>query len=104
MSTEKVIAEFKQKRLAELEEWGVVKLAKAAIADPGILKLDEHEFTALITRAAQKQHPGLSAAQAFSKVFCASDETGTLLRNDGPFAMSLTDQPNLVLTSSLAPF
>jgi hypothetical protein len=47
---------------------------------PNNLGIDENEFTSLVTTAAQKQHPGLSASQAFSKAFCASDETGVLLR------------------------
>jgi hypothetical protein len=80
MSTEKIVAEFKKKRLAELQEWSITKMATAAIAAPDALMLDEHEFTALVAAKAQREHPGLSKSQAFAKMFTASDETGTLLR------------------------
>jgi hypothetical protein len=79
MSIEKLRASF----IAKLGELGPVGIAKAVIAghDQGNdLDIDENEFTALVTTAAQKQFPGLSASQAFSKAFCASDETGVLLR------------------------
>jgi hypothetical protein len=81
-STEKVIAKFKQERIAKLEAMDITEVAKTAIATPdeNILMIDESEFVGLVTKAAQKQHPGLSESQAFSKLFCEQSERGTLLR------------------------
>jgi len=79
-STEKVIEKFKQKRLADLEAFGPVAVAKAVVEHGTELMIDEHEFTGLLTKAAQAAHPGLSAAQAFSKMFTAQTPDGALLR------------------------
>jgi hypothetical protein len=82
MSTEKIVKEFKRKRLAELEAMPITKVAATALAAPNenILAIDESEFTALVTKAAQKAHPSLSAASAFSKLFTEQSDRGALIR------------------------
>jgi hypothetical protein len=79
-STDKVIAKFKKKRLADLEALGPVAVAKAVVEHGTELMIDEAEFTGLVTKAAQAAYPGLSAAQAFSKMFTAQTPDGALLR------------------------
>jgi hypothetical protein len=80
MITEAVVKEFTAKRLAELDALGPVAVAKAVVKHGADLKVDEHQFVGLVTKSAQKQHPNLSAASAFSKMFAAPTEDGVLLR------------------------
>jgi hypothetical protein len=60
---------------------GVIAIAKMVTAEgaaPG--SLDEHTFTKLVTEHAQRAHPDLTPEQAFSKIFGASTDEGSLLR------------------------
>jgi len=81
-NTEKVLKEFKQKRIAKLEAMDIVDVAKTALAAPNenILQIDEAEYTELVTSAARKEHPNLRPDAAFSKLFGESSERGKLLR------------------------
>jgi hypothetical protein len=79
-STEEVIEKFKRERIAKLEAMPIVEVAKIAISAPDALLIDETEYTALVTRAAKAAHPGLSASQAFSKMFADPGQDSVLLR------------------------
>jgi hypothetical protein len=76
------VEKLKASRLQKLQDAGPVEIAKSILRgdDEHNLGLDETEFTSLIGTAAQKQHPGLSEAQAFAKVFSAQTPDGALLR------------------------
>jgi hypothetical protein len=80
MDKEQVVKAFKTKRLADLEALGPVAVCKAVVEHGADLAIDEHEFVGLLTKAAQKAHPGLSADRAFAKVFSEQSEQGTLIR------------------------
>jgi hypothetical protein len=76
------VEKLKASRLAKLQEAGPIEIAKSVLRgdDPNNLDLTEDEFTSLVTTAARKQHPDLSAAQAFTQAFAARTEDGALLR------------------------
>jgi len=69
-------------RIEKLEALPPVEIAKSVIAghSEDNFGLTESEFCGLIEKAARKQFPNLSTAQAFSKVFTASTEEGKALR------------------------
>jgi hypothetical protein len=79
-TTDEVIQKFKRERIQKLEAMPIIDVCKAAIADPDVLLIGEHELCGLITKAAQKEHPGLRADIAFAKVFSEPTERGRLLR------------------------
>jgi hypothetical protein len=67
-----------QKMVAER---GIVRIAKAVVARGHSSAIGEAEFTKAITEHAMRDaRTGESDAQAFSRVFCAKDETGFALR------------------------
>jgi hypothetical protein len=82
MSTEEAIAKFKRERIEKLASMDITDVCKTALADPdeNVLMIDEGEFTALVTKAAQKQFPNLRSDAAFAKLFSEQSERGTLLR------------------------
>jgi hypothetical protein len=59
---------------------GIVAVAKNITLTQDPCGINEHEFTRLVTEYAKTQHPNLTEAQAFEKVFAANDETGRTLR------------------------
>ena len=61
------------------KDFGIVAVAKH-IVENGAGSLNEHEFTALVTSHAQREHPDITPEQAFVKVFTAQTEEGKLLR------------------------
>jgi hypothetical protein len=69
-SIEKIIA----------DHGGIVAVAKNITLTQDPCGINEHEFTQLVTEYAKTQHPNLTEAQAFEKVFAANDETGRTLR------------------------
>jgi hypothetical protein len=79
-TTEEVVKAFKAQRIAKFEAMGLEAVCKIAVTAPDALLLDEHEFTALSTRAAQKEHPSMRADAAFAKIYTEQSERGTLLR------------------------
>src|SRR5262249_28811312 len=58
---------------------GAYRLAKS-IATTGRSNVTEHELTQLVVDAAKREHPDLSDAQAFAKVFGAATPEGEMLR------------------------
>ncbi len=84
------VEKLKAERLAKLQALGPVEIAKSVLAghDERNFDLTEEEFSELIRHAAQKAHPGLSKAQAFTKVFGAPTEEGVLLRKARAAIMS----------------
>jgi hypothetical protein len=58
---------------------GIIPLAKRIVAK-GTTDITEHELTQLVVDAAKREHPDLSDAQAFSKMFGAANPTGDTLR------------------------
>jgi hypothetical protein len=58
---------------------GAYRLAKS-IATTGKSNVTEHELTQLVVDAAKAEHPDLSDAQAFAKVFGAATPEGEMLR------------------------
>jgi hypothetical protein len=61
------------------KRYGIGAIAKKVVDDcPG--GLSEHEMTKLITEAAQREHPGLSSASAFARIYSESSDRGMLLR------------------------
>jgi hypothetical protein len=75
------IEKMKRERVAKLEAMSVTDIAKGAIvAGTDFLLGGEPEFTALVTKAAQREWPTLSKDAAFAKMFSAGDERGKLLR------------------------
>jgi len=59
---------------------GVISIAKTIVEDDNAYAISEHELTALVTECAKRDHPELSEAQAFVKVFTDQSEGGTILR------------------------
>jgi len=59
---------------------GIVAVAKVLVEDNGAYGIDEHEFTPLVIEQAKREHPELSDAQAFAKLFTAQTEDGAALR------------------------
>jgi hypothetical protein len=55
-------------------------IAKRVATDGDARGHDEHSFVELITAQAKREHPELSAAQAFAKAFTAAMPVGVLLR------------------------
>jgi len=61
------------------KDHGIVAVAKHVI-DNGAGSLGEHEFTKLVTEAAQRAHPDMSPERAFAKIFGADTQDAQLLR------------------------
>src|SRR5262245_60554953 len=59
---------------------GPVAIAKTILEDQNAYGITEHELTALVTECAKREHPQLSDAQAFVKVYTAQDDGGAMLR------------------------
>lgn len=61
---------------------GIERIAKAVVERGYFTAISEEEFTEAVTDFAVKRdaRAGESRAQAFSRVFCANDETGVTLR------------------------
>ncbi len=60
------------------KDYGVARFAKFVI-DEGASGITEHELCKMFTDAIERRS-GESAAQAFSRAFCANDEAGNLMR------------------------
>ena len=102
MSVEKVVAKFKRERIAKLETMDIVEVAKMALAAPGdnVLMVDESEYAALVTRAAQKLYPNMRPDAAFAKLFTAPTEDGKLLRKAHQVIKSMPIQVSLMPMTS----
>jgi len=59
---------------------GIVAICKVLVEDDDAHGISEHELTELVTEQAKRDHPDLSAAQAFARAFSAQDEAGIILR------------------------
>jgi hypothetical protein len=71
----------KEQHLQEIvKKHGVVELAKFLVDDLDGHSISEPELVGLITAHAKRLHPGLSADQAFARVFGAQNEEGATLR------------------------
>jgi len=68
-----------QLRVVVKRAGGAYRLAKS-IATTGRSAVSEHELTQLVVDAAKREHPDLSDAQAFAKVFGAATPEGEMLR------------------------
>jgi hypothetical protein len=68
-----------QLRVVVKRAGGAYRLAKS-IAATGRSAVSEHELTQLVVDAAKREHPDLSDAQAFAKVFGAATPEGEMLR------------------------
>src|SRR5262249_13252548 len=62
------------------KRYGIGAIAKSIVEDDHAYSITEHELTDLVIECAKRDHPGLSDAQAFTKVFTAQDEGGIILR------------------------
>ena len=62
------------------KRYGIGAIAKSIVEDDHAYSITEHELTDLVIECAKRDHPGLSDAQAFTKVFTDQSEAGTMLR------------------------
>ena len=68
-------------KLSELaKRAGISAIAKTIVDDDKSFGINEHELTSLVIEAAKHDHPDLTAAQAFTKVFTDQSEAGVVLR------------------------
>src|SRR5262249_39269118 len=71
----------KKANLAELaKRAGVVAIAKAIVDEDHAFGITETELTDLVIAEAKKNHPDLTDAQAFAKVYSEQTEQGVVLR------------------------
>jgi hypothetical protein len=74
------VERLEAERIAKFKSLNPVAVAKVLIDDGKSYGIDEHEFTALVTAHAQREHPDMTPEAAFAKVFTAQTEQGALLR------------------------
>ena len=68
-------------KLTELaKRAGAVAIAKVIVDDDNAYGISEHELTDLVTECAKREHPQLTDAQAFVKMFTDQSEAGVMLR------------------------
>jgi hypothetical protein len=59
---------------------GPIAIAKVIVEDDNSFGISEHELTALVVECAKREHPQLTDAQAFVKIFTDQSEGGVMLR------------------------
>src|SRR5262249_42715935 len=69
-----------EKLRAIAKRYGIHAIAKAIADEDHSYLVSEHELTELVTESAKRDHPGLSDAQAFTKLYCEESEAGVVLR------------------------
>ena len=74
------MTDYKTKLYDLAKRAGPIAIAKTIVDDDNAYGISEHDMTALVTECAKRDHPGLSDAQAFVKVFTDQSEAGTILR------------------------
>src|SRR5262249_2775213 len=62
------------------KRYGIGPIAKSIVEDDHGYSIDEHGLTSLVVECAVRDNPGLTEAQAFSKVFTEQSEAGIMLR------------------------
>jgi len=74
------MTDYKDKLRDLAKRAGPIAIAKVIVEDDNAYGISEHDLTALVTECAKREHPQLSDAQAFVKVFTDQSEGGTVLR------------------------
>lgn len=70
-----------EEKLSDLvKRAGITAIAAEIVKSNSDYSIDEHTLTRLTIEAAKREHPQLTDAQAFAKVFTAQDEGGVMLR------------------------
>jgi len=59
---------------------GPIAIAKVIVEEDNSYGITEYEMTALVVECAKRDHPELSEAQAFARVFSDQSEAGVVLR------------------------
>jgi len=72
--------DYKTKLHDMAKRHGITAIAKALVEDNNAFGISEHELTELVTAQAKRDNPGLSPAQAFTKMYAEQSEAGTILR------------------------
>src|SRR5262249_4987220 len=74
------MTDYKQKLSDLAKRAGVVAICKVLVEDDDAHGISEHELTDIVMEAAKRDHPYLTAAQAFTKMFTDQSEAGVVLR------------------------
>src|SRR5262249_6376861 len=70
-----------EQKLSDLvKRAGITAVAAQIVKADSAFSIDEHALTQLTIEHAKREHPQLTDAQAFAKVFSAQDEAGVILR------------------------
>ena len=70
-----------EQKLSDLvKRAGITAIAAQIVKSDSAFSIDEHELTRLTIEHAKREHPQLTDAQAFAKVYSAQDEGGVILR------------------------
>src|SRR5262249_60112832 len=70
-----------EQKLSDLvKRAGITAVAAQIVKADSAFSIDEHTLTQLTIEHAKREHPQLTDAQAFAKVFTAQDEGGVMLR------------------------
>jgi hypothetical protein len=70
-----------EQKLSDLvKRAGITAVAAQIVKADSAFSIDEHTLTQLTIEHAKREHPQLTDAQAFAKVFSAQDEGGIVLR------------------------
>ena len=70
-----------EQKLSDLvKRAGITAVAAQIVKADSAFSIDEHELTKLTIEHAKREHPQLTDAQAFAKVYSAQDEGGIILR------------------------
>jgi len=72
--------DYKAKLTDLAKRAGPIAIAKVIVDDDNAYGITEHELTALVVECAKREHPQLTDAQAFVKLFTDQSEAGVMLR------------------------
>jgi hypothetical protein len=86
-----------EQKLSDLvKRAGITAVAAQIVKADSAFSIDEHTLTQLTIEHAKREHPQLTAAQAFAKVFSAQDEGGVILRKAFNVVKAATFTPIVV--------
>src|SRR5262249_3794262 len=74
------MTDYKTKLYDLAKRAGPIAIAKVIVEDDNAYGISEHDLTALVTECAKREHPQLTDAQAFVKIFTDQSEAGVMLR------------------------
>jgi hypothetical protein len=74
------MTDYKTKLYDLAKRAGPIAIAKVIVDDDNAYGISEHDLTALVTECAKREHPQLTDAQAFVRMFTDQSEAGVTLR------------------------